>query len=472
MDDAEKIARLQVALQEPEGKYTHDQIRAKLAELQGPRPSLSGHHDTNPSDVDLGIESGPMKADPNNWMDRFAGTGEQLPGGKNEKAMYPRPRRPQTELEGDPGAQMMLAGAEGSVAAAPIAGGVSLLAPSVAPVVGNAVAGGIAAKAQGASTKEAGRASVISALMGVPSMAKRLLTQAPAATEARLQSSIDPGRGVSAKRVDSALPVARQEIEETPGLKKTLVTSSDPAVKADAVGARMDTLNELNDADWDKIGEFYGNEIPVRTPQSRIAALRAEAEANGDEPLMKAAGSVSDQIERFASPNGGITAKKLRGIRSGLAEHLSTINPGDENGVVGEINKRNAIAVKAAINDAVGRLARQVPGLDADALAQRTQRTAAMIPVQDSLETQARNARLGTTPGADELNPKKAAMRMGARVFKEAPAKADFALTHPTVQAVGAAIPVSPPSAAMGPVDPLIRALRGRNKQQETENAN
>lgn len=114
-EDVEKIERIKSNLrsylnEQPNGEHA-EQAKRILVNLQANAPSLPSpsHQMKNESDVDLGIESGPIVANPHNAMDRTLGVGTQLPGGKNERASEQAlPARQQTELEGDPIAQQIV----------------------------------------------------------------------------------------------------------------------------------------------------------------------------------------------------------------------------------------------------------------------------------------------------------------------------------------------------------------------------
>lgn len=456
MTDEEKVARLERALQEPEGKYTHDQIRGRLQALRGAgggRPMDLGPGSKDPdapstsvAESDVPRPAVPMRVD--------------TPGSHHIPGTDP--------MEVDPVAQGIAAGAIGMAAGAPVGGAVGAVAPSLAPVVAGAAGNAAAAASQGADLRQSGRAAVIGALMGLPAGMGRLIRRAPAATDARLQAAIDPTRGASARRVAGALPMAREAIEETPGLKKTLITSSDPAEKAAAVAARNDELTALTDADWDKVGQFYGGSLPLRTPQASLADLAERARSSGNLPLMRAAHRMAEDLPSLVDQKGGLAVQTLRGLRNRTAEHVAALNPAGNDATLSAINRRNAGELQGALNDSVARMAHQVPGLDVDGMMRRSGQVGSLIPVQQSLDARAVAAGLGQEEGLSGLpHTWYQFFKRGADKTVAQAAKADFALTSPAAQAVGGVLPQNAPA----PVDPLTRALRARRKNQESQNA-
>lgn len=126
-EDIEKIERIKSNLrsylnEQPNGEHA-EQAKRILVNLQANAPSLPSpsRQMKNPTDADLGLENEPIKA-----SGRFSDANDETSGqayrdAVNSGSAAPLPRRPQTELEGDPLAQE-IAGAAMTMPALHVAG--------------------------------------------------------------------------------------------------------------------------------------------------------------------------------------------------------------------------------------------------------------------------------------------------------------------------------------------------------------
>ena len=81
MDDLEKIQHLTAALDEPEGKYTHDQIRQRLVQLHGAREVTSAQNWQPPGGAEpVNIQSQPVPETPGGFARRVGGEVEDQAG--------------------------------------------------------------------------------------------------------------------------------------------------------------------------------------------------------------------------------------------------------------------------------------------------------------------------------------------------------------------------------------------------------
>ncbi len=379
------------------------------------------------SDEELGISS-PLAEE----------TGEKtvFPGGHSTHDLGRTRAHVTTELEGDPLLQTLVAGSMGAALGAGAAGLTSAIAPAAAPLIGGMTAGGSATAAQGGDTRDVLMGALLGGAPGAASSVRALARQAPEAVAARLPTEITGGGRTKAAKAVVGSDLLPDTLDAHPELKKTLSTPGDPGAKAKAVTAKLAELTDENDAVTEAIAKHHGK-ISTDVPLARLQKLAETAEEAGDEVTRDAVTKTIESIDGFSKGGGTITAQQLRGIRNGLASKIQQAAPGSA-----AFSKQGqaALAVKAAVNDAIADLAEKTPGVDVAALKARNGQIASLIPVQTTLEEQAAKLKLdkGGEPLTDAL---RAPMHKLANAIDTIPAHADLAMAGPTAQRLFGRLP-------------------------------
>lgn len=378
------------------------------------------------SDDELGISSPPAEND------------KRLPSG-GEARQLGRPRaHTTTELEGDPLVQGALAGAEGALVAAPVAGLVGLAAPAAAPVVSGFAGGATATAAQGGDARDILVGGALGAIPGAATSVRNLVRSAPAAVAERLPTEITGGaRSKAAKQVVGS-DILADTLDAHPELKKVLGTPGDVPKKAAAVSAKLNELTEANDAATEAIAKHHGK-IATDLPIARLQKLAELAEDAGDEVTRDAVAKTIESIDSFSKGSGAITAQQLRGLRNGLAAKVQVAAPGSE---AFSRQAQAASAIKSELNETIADLAGDTPGVDVAALRARNRQIASLLPVKTTLEQQALAAKLN--PGETLTNVIRKPMHALADAIDAAPARADLALSNPSVQRLFGRAPAAP----------------------------
>lgn len=327
-------------------------------------------------DEKLGIDSG---------LDKPLGStikgGRLTPLADLRPGVQPHSRDPK-ELENDPIAQGLVAGA----IAAPVAGAVGgplarLGMRAVAPVAAHAAGGAAASAAQGGNLKQNLIAAGIGGALAAPGAAASLIREAPAAVDARLPTAITGGARSKAAKSVILGGAAEDAFDANPELKKVMATSTDPAEQLAATNSTLNKLEQPNSDAWDAIQKHTGG-FDVKRVGAKLDEVAAEAKAGSDIATMDAVESAKKNLERLAD-NGKLTARQMRNVRNALSAKIQTATPGTEAARAQQAAVRN---LHAAINDVAADVAEETPGVDAAAMRARNKQIAQLLDVKKVLE--------------------------------------------------------------------------------------
>lgn len=393
----------------------------------GAAPGAGTRQEKNQTDEELGISS-PLATPKGRVFRGLSGDTNPFPKATDISAPTEAPL-----VKEDP-IGTVIAGAGAAKAGAVAARGIG---GAIGSAVEGATAAGVPALVESGDPKLAARAALGGAALApvvhtLPDLPGAIGDKFTAARRAKVPTAVTGGATSKlARNVTGAGDLLRDTAEAHPDLQDAILSGNDQK-KYEAVSGKLDELTNASDADVEHIAKAHpnarGGRVPAGPLYSKLQDFAQEAHNAGDESLLDATAKAIDSIQRFEGDTGSISPQQLRGVRNGLAKKVAGAAP------LSSVARETG-AVKGVLNEALGDLADETPGLDSAKIRERNKQIASLIPVHDFLADKLDRA---------DLEPPKGALGKLADVAS----KVD--VTHPLANVV------KPAQALVGAIAPRV----------------